>query len=210
MINPNRYPNLKMAGHELAPALEKHKGDAEALVLAIATAGVPVACEVAGALSLPLDLILIRRLLIADDGSHLCAVNVAGTTILDEGTNPDDHPRTPKEIFLREAIAAFGRREQLCRGGRPPLSLTDRTVIAIDCGIRSGSTMSAAARALRKTDAKSIIGAVPVSSREGFAEVAPLFDELIYLQKPAQFINAGFWYADFGRPSDEQIGELLG
>ena len=70
--------------------------------------------------------------------------------------------------------------------------------------------MSAAARALHKTDAKSIIGVVPVSSREGYAAVAPLFDELICLQKPAQFINAGFWYADFGRPSDEQIGELLG
>jgi len=209
MINPNRYPNLKTAGRELAPALEKYKEDAKALVLAIATAGVPVAVEVASALSLPLDLILIRRLLIADDGSHLCAVNVAGTTIRDEGTSPDGQ-QTPKEIFMTEAIAAFGRREQLCRGGRPPLSLTDRTVIAIDCGIRSGSTMSAAARALRKTDAKSIIGVVPVSSREGYAAVAPLFDELICLQKPAQFINAGFWYADFGRPSDEQIGELLG
>src|SRR3954467_3137771 len=127
MINPNRYPNLKTAGRELAPALEKLKEDPKALVLAIAPAGAPVAYEVASALNLPLDLILIRRLLIADEGSHLCVVNVAGTTILDEGTNPDDHPQTPKEIFLKEAVAAFGVREQLCRGGRPPLNLTDRT-----------------------------------------------------------------------------------
>ncbi|HEX3083223.1 MAG TPA: phosphoribosyltransferase family protein, partial [Pyrinomonadaceae bacterium] len=117
---------------------------------------------------------------------------------------------SPQESFLAEAIADFKRREQLCRRGRKPLSLTDQTVIVVDCGIRTGSTMNAAARALRKTDAKLITGAVPVTSREGYAAVAPLFDELIYLQQAAQFVNAGYWYADFRRPGDDEVGKLLG
>jgi putative phosphoribosyl transferase len=209
MINPNRYADLRAGGRQLASALLSHKDRADAVVLGIALGGAPVAFEVANALEFPLDLMLIRRLLIGDDGSHLCAVNVAGTTVLDEGIAMKENPKTPKEIFLGEALADFARREQLCRRGRDPLSLTDRHVFVIDCGIRTGSTMQAAARALRKTGAKSIIGAIPAASREGYAAVTPLFDELICLQQPEQFVNAGFWYADFGRPSDEEVGELL-
>jgi predicted phosphoribosyltransferase len=209
MINPNRYPDLRTAGLDLAPSLSQYKDREETIVLAIALGGVPVASEVAKFLNRPLDLILIRRLLIGDAGSHICAANVAGETIFDDEIVMPKSPTTPQEIFLAEANAQLDRREQLCRRGRKPMSLSGRTLIVIDCGIRSGSTMNAAARALRKTEAKSLIGAVPVSSREGYASVAPLFDELICLQQPEQFVNAGYWYADFRRPGDDEVGDLL-
>ena len=209
-MEPNRYPDLTTAGRELAQSLIAYKDRPEVVVLAIALAGVPVAYEVAQSLNCPLDLILIRRLLVgAEDGPHLCAVNVAGTTFVDDGITLSDSPATPKEIFLAEAIAELGRREQLCRRRRTPLTLTDHTLIVVDCGMRTGSTMQAAARALRKTDAKTIIGAVPVASRESYATVAPLFDELICLKQPENFINAGYWYRDFRRPGDDEVGELL-
>ena len=209
-MNPNRYPDLRSAGRELAPALSQYKDREDTLVLAIALGGVPVAHEVARFLNRPLDLILIRRLLPGKEFlNFLGAVNVAGEIILDDGIVIAASPSTPQDIFLAEAIGDFGKRGQTCRRGREPSSLNDRTVLVIDCGIRSGSTMSAAARALRKTKAKSIIGAVPVSSREGYAVVAPLFDELICLQQPEQFINAGYWYADFRRPGDDQVGDLM-
>jgi putative phosphoribosyl transferase len=69
--------------------------------------------------------------------------------------------------------------------------------------------MKAAVPAIRKLNPKQIIAAVPVSSREGYAAVAPLCDELICLSQPEQFINAGYWYRDFRRPGDDEVGELL-
>jgi len=210
-MNPNRYSNLSAAGLALTQSLSQYRDREDVIVLAVALAGVPVAHEVARYLKRPLDFILIRRLLIRDEsGAHLCAVNVAGETILDDGINLVATPSSPQEIFLVEAIADFKRREQLCRRGRKPMKLMDRTVIVVDCGIRTGSTMNAAVRALRQTDAKLVIGAVPVASREGHAAVAPLFDELVCLQQPPQFVNAGYWYADFSRPGDDEVGKLLG
>jgi putative phosphoribosyl transferase len=209
-MNSKRYPDLSAAGRELAANLSQYKDREGTVVLAIALGGVPVANEVARFLNLPLDLILIRRLLVGDKPEdHICATNVAGETILDDRIALAATPSTPQETFLFEAIADFNRREHLCRRGRKPLSLADHTVLVVDCGIRTGSSMNAAARALRKTGAKSIVGAVPIASREGYAAVASSFDELICLQQPEQFVNAGFWYADFGRPGDDEVGELL-
>ena len=210
-MNPNRYPDLSTAGRELAQSLIAYRDRPEIVVLAIALAGLPVAYEVARFINRPLDLILIRRLLIGDEpGAHICAVNVAGRTILDDEINLAAPPATPKEIFLADAIAELGGREQMCRRGRTPMTLTNSTLIVVDCGMRTGSTMKAAARALGKTDAKTIIGAVPIASRESYAAVAPLFDELICLKQPEQFVNAAFWYADFSRPGDDEVGKLLG
>jgi len=209
-MEPNRYPDLSTAGHELAQSLIAYKDRPDIVVLAIALAGVPIAYEVARFINCPLDLILIRRLLIGDEpGAHICAVNVAGKTILDDEVNLAATPSTPREIFLTDAIAELGRRQQLSRRGRTPMTLTDSTLIVVDCGMRTGSTMQAAARALRKTDAKTIIGAVPIASRESYAAVAPLFDELICLSQPENFVNAGYWYRDFRRPGDDEVGELL-
>lgn len=205
-----RFPNLSSAGAKLAQGLHSYR-DQDTIVLGIALAGVPVAREVANFLRAPLDLILIRRLLIGDEaGSHLCAVSIAGSMLLDDEISLGDSPSEPLEHFLRDAVAELRDREQLCRRGRPPVDLSERTLIVIDCGIRTGSTMKAAARALRKIKAKWIIGAVPVSSREGHAEVAPLFDEFVCLMQPELFINAGYWFADFRRPGDNEVGYLLG
>jgi len=210
-MEPKRYPDLSTGGRELAQSLIDYKDRQNIIVLGIALAGVPIAYEVARLINRPLDLILIRRLLIGDEANpHLCAVNVAGTTFIDDGITLSDSPATPLEIFLGDAIAELGRREQVCRRGRRPMTLTNNTVIVVDCGMRTGSTMQAAARALRKTDAKTIIGAIPIASRESYAAVAPLFDELICLSQPETFVNAGYWYRDFTRPGDDEVGELLG
>ena len=207
---PSPFPNLSKAGCELAPRLSEYKNDPDAIVLGVALAGVPVAHEVADFLHAPLDLILIRRLLVGDEvGSHICAVNVAGARILDDEIRLSEIPLTPLEHFLSEAIEGLDQREQVCRRGRSPIDLTARTVIVVDCGIRTGSTMRVAARAVRSTKPKRMIGAVPVSSREGHQIVAPLFDELICLMQPEEFINAGRWYSDFSRAEDDRVAELL-
>ncbi len=206
---PSRFPNLSTAGRELASQLVAYQNDPVAVVLGIASGGIPVAHEVANYLNLPFDLILIRRLLIGPDGSHLCAINVAGETMLDDGINVPPTPSSPVDHFLTEAVSSLNERAKLCRGGRSPMGLAGRTIIVVDCGIRTGSTMFAAIRTLRRTEAKRIIAAIPVSSTEGRAEVAPLFDDFVCMMQPEKFVNAGYWYSDFRRPADEEVGKLL-
>lgn len=207
---PSRFPNLSAAGHALAPQLDVYRAHPDCIVLGIALAGIPVAREIAGYLDAPLDLVIVRRLLAPrGPGSQSCAVNVAGSTVLDEEIIPPSVPSSPLEYFIADGLAELSRREQICRGGRPPIALAARTVILVDCGIRTGSTMAAAARSLRKLQPKQIVGAVPVASPEGLAAVGGLFDELVCLGRPEQFVNAGFWYEDFGRPNDEEVGALF-
>lgn len=207
---PSPFSNLSAAGRELAPRLAEYENDPDAIVLGVALAGVPVAREVANFLHAQLDLILIRRLMNGNEvGAHICAVNVAGSTFFDDEIALAATPSTPLEHFLSEAIEGLAQREQLCRRGRAPLDVTGRTVIVVDCGIRTGSTMRVAARAVRSTNPKRMISAVPVSSREGYETIAPLFDDLICLMQPEEFVNAGRWYSDFRRAEDDRVGELL-
>lgn len=208
---PTAFPDLRTAGRELARQLAPYQGIPDLLVLGIALAGVPVAHEVSAHLGAPLDLVIIRRLLVPEGyGSQSCAVSIAGTMVLDEGIELATSPSTPLEVFLAEAITELEQRAGICRNERPAAKLAGRTVLLIDCGIRTGSTMRAAAQALRQLQPRQIIAAVPVSSHEGHAAVSHLFDEFVYLGQPEEFVNAGFWYRDFRRPGDEAVGELLG
>src|SRR5437660_10082413 len=139
-----RFANLREGGDALAGQLET-LGLAADVVLGIALGGLPVAREVATRLDKPLDFVLIRRLFLPEGhDSQVCAVNVAGSLVLDEGINPVTEPSTPIEYFTFDAIAELDRREKLCRRGRPPLTVKDRDMILVDCGIRTGSTMKAA------------------------------------------------------------------
>lgn len=206
-----RFADLRSGGRELALRLDTYRGRDDVVVLGIVLGGVPVAHEVATHLGMPLDLVIIRRLLAPDGpGSQVCAVNVAGALVLDEElpTRPAA-PVTPLDYFLADAIAELGRREQLCRNGRPPIELDGKTVILVDCGIRSGLTMEAAIKALRTKQPARIIAAVPVASYEGRTAVEALPDELICLAQPEPFGHVGVWYADFSRPGDDGVGGLL-
>lgn len=206
-----RFPSLRSAGRDLALKLEKHREVDDVVVLAIALGGVPVAHEVAKYLSVPLDLVIIRRLLAPQGpGSQTCAVSIAGSMVIDEELLPRPAvPSTPLDHFVADAIAELSRREQTCRGGRPPINLAGGTVILVDCGIRTGLTMRAAIGALRTKEPAQIIAAVPVASHEARDAVAALADELIFLSQPEPFGHVGLWYADFSRPGDDRVGELL-
>jgi putative phosphoribosyl transferase len=207
---PLPFPDLRSAGRALTPCVENYR-DPDAIVLGVALGGVPVAQEVASSLQAPLDLIIIRRLLAPQGpGSQICAVNVAGQTVVDEQLKPRSAPQSPLEHFIVDALAELENRAQICRRGQPPVSIADRTVIVVDCGIRTGLTIKAAIDAVRNLNPKRIIGATPVASPEGYAAIVNLFDEVVCLAQPEKFGNVGLWYRDFRRPGDEQLGALLG
>lgn len=207
-----RFPDLRSAGRQLARTLEEFTARADVIVLGLARGGVPVAFEVARQLSLPLDFVILRRLLASQDGAApVCAVNVAGTLVLDEQLPP--RPTVPQsgfDYFVADALAGLAARARLCRGERPATELAQKTILLVDCGICGGSTMQAAIRAVRSRQPAQIIAAVPVASTEGHAAIEAVADQVICLASPEPFGHVGLWYRDFSRPGDHQVSELLG
>jgi predicted phosphoribosyltransferase len=210
--NISPFPNLSSAGSELATALAGTAVKDDVVVLGIVSGGVPVAVEVATRLEAPLDLVMIRRLLTPrGPGSQACAVNVGGKLIVDEEVGPRPaKPETPFDYFMEDALNGLARRAEICRGERPPAELAGKSVLIVDCGIRTGLTMQAAIGAVRTLNPAHITAAVPVTSLDGCRVVESLADDLIYLAAPEPFGNAGVWYKDFSRTPDESMSELLG
>jgi putative phosphoribosyl transferase len=205
-----QFSNLQTAGVELATKLNPYRQRDDVVVLAILLGGALVAHEVASALGAPFDMLIIRRLFAPQGpGSQICAVNVAGTMVIDEELVPRTAvPVTPVEHFVAGAIAELESREEICRRGRTPLDLKSKNVILVDCGIRTGLTMQAAIEALRTKRPARITAAVPVASEQGRLAVAAVADEFVYLATPEPFGNVALWYADFNRPGDESVGDL--
>ena len=209
--NITPYPNLSSAGGELALTLSRAGIAHDVIVLGIVSGGVPVAVEVAKHLEASLDLVIIRRLLAPrGPGSQAVAVNVADSLVIDEEIGPRPaQPQTPLDYFLEDALNGLARRAQVCRGKRPPTELTGKSVLIVDCGIRTGLTMQAAISAVRTFNPAHITAAVPVTSLDGRRVVEALAVELIYLAAPEPFGNAGVWYRDFRRLADDSISQLL-
>lgn len=205
------FPDSRSAGRELASKLSGYAGREDVIVLALASGGVPVATEVATRLGLPLDVVIIRRLL-APSGvcDVICALSVAGTLFLDEGLAPrKDAPSTGLDFFIADALDELARRERECRGASPPVALAGKTVLLVDNGVRTGSTVRAALRALRASGPARIVVAVPVAAPESREEVGSLADEFVCLAFPHPFGHVGLWYRDFERASDAQIRQML-
>ena len=211
-----RFTDPGSAGRELAKKVEARGSLERAVVLAVARGGVPVAAEVAKRLRAPLDVVLVRRLLVPRGPEEpVCAVSVAGALVLDEelaarrAARDDDEENPALECFLAEALREFDARVGACRGARTPLDLSRRTVILIDNGVRTGSTLRAVLRALRTREPARVVAAVPVASVEGRASVAAVADEVVCLATPEPFGHVGLWYANFERQTDEEIAAAL-
>jgi len=203
-----RFADAREAGQALAAALEDYGGRADALVLAVARGGAGVGAEVAGRLGLPLDLLMLRRLLVPRGASEpACAFSLAGSPFLDElGPRPAERAF---EHFLEGALAELRASERACRGERPPADLRGKTILLVDNGVRTGSTILAALRAVRSAAPARVVAAVPVAAREALAAVEGAADAFRCLASPEPFGHVGLWYEDFGRPGDEELRAML-
>jgi putative phosphoribosyl transferase len=205
------FPDLRSGGRALASELEFFRNRDDVVVLGIVLGGVLVAHEVANHLRAPLELVLIRRLLTPEGpGSQICAVSVAGSIVLDEKLPPrPEVPSTPLDYFIEDALAGLKQRQQLCRGDRPPLEVTGKTVVLVDCGIHTAMTMQAAIHGVRMIQPKKIIAAVPVASIDGLKQVEGIADEIVCVTATERFGHTGLWYKDFSRPGDQGISKFL-
>lgn len=202
------------AGRRLAERLEKLRGD-DVVVLGLPRGGVPVAFEVARALHVPLDVIVVRKLGVPYQPElALGAIGEGGVRVLDDEVVQAAHV-TAEEIAAveRAGRAELERRLTRFRGGRPGVPLDGRTVVIVDDGVATGSTARAACRVARAHGATLVVLAVPVGAldavealRDGGTKDA---DEVVCLELPAFFGAVGQWYGDFRQTSDGEVADLV-
>ena len=199
------------AGQKLARKLKAYANRKDVLVLGLPRGGVPVAFEVAKALNAPLDVLLVRKLGVpGKEELAMGAIASGGVRIVNQDVV--ESRQISSEAIARTAAVEqieLERRESVYRGDRPPLDLSDRTVILVDDGLATGATMRAAAIAIRKKQPKQIIAAVPISALEVCNEFQVEVDELICGKTPKPFVAVGIWYQNFSQTTDAQVQNLL-
>jgi putative phosphoribosyl transferase len=209
-----RFKNRTEAGRVLADRLSAYANrpnTLETLVLGLPRGGVPVAYEVATALNAPLDVFVVRKLGVpGHEELAMGAIATGGGRSL----NPDviEYLRIPEEVVDEVAEREeqeLERRERLYRDHRPPHSPRDRVTILVDDGLATGSTMRAAAIAVRQQEPASLVVAVPVASIQTCDDLRSMADEVICLYTPEPFYAVGLWYEDFSQTTDDEVRDLL-
>jgi len=206
------YSTRTQAGAMLARRLTPY-ANLNVVVLGVPRGGLPVAKEVADALGAPLDVVVVRKL------------GAPGHPELGIGAVVDgDRPRA---IFNQDIIEHLGvsdeyidaeiarqlkevkRRETAYRGGRAKIPLTGKTVIVVDDGIATGSSMRAALRGVRRQKPKRLILAVPVAPVDTIEALASEADEIVCLETPENFFAVGQFYRDFHQVTDDEVKTIL-
>lgn len=206
-----RFRDRQSAGRELAQALCKLKLSGELLVLGLPRGGVPVAYEVAQSLGAPLNVLVVRKIG-APSQPELAIGAIASGGVVVREPEAASYLAIPEALFqrlLQNERVELERREHAYRAGRPPLQLQGRTVILVDDGLATGTTMLAALRATRAAGASMVVVAAPVASNEAVALLRPAADQMLVLQTPPYFFAVGEWYEHFDQTSDEEVQALL-
>ena len=205
------YRDRSEAGKHLATRLAHFANRDDVLVLALPRGGVPVAYKVARALHAPLNIYLVRKLGVpGHEELAMGAIASGGVRVLNEDVVkylgiPKSVIDSVAEIELQE----LERRERAYRGNRPEPDVRGKTVILVDDGLATGSTMRAAAEALRQQQPARIVVAVPVSAPQTCDEYRMGVDEIVCAVTPEPFYGVGQWYIDFSQTTDEEVRELL-
>jgi predicted phosphoribosyltransferase len=205
------YRDRVDAGKQLAKRLTDYADRDDVLVLALPRGGVPVAYEVAKSLRVPLDIFLVRKLGVpGHEELAMGAISTGGVRVLNDDVV--SYLGIPGDVI--DAVAAgelkeLERRERAYRGNRPEPDVRGKTVILIDDGLATGSTMRAAAAALRQQNPARIIVAVPVSAPQICDEYRMGVDEIICAKTPEPFLGVGMWYEDFSQTTDDEVRALL-
>jgi putative phosphoribosyl transferase len=201
------------AGRRLALHLAKagYRSVPDLLVLALPRGGVPVAYEVARELQAPLDVFMVRKLgLPGREELAMGAVASGGARVLNDDVVEALH--VPEHVIDEAAdreLREIERRERAYRDDRPPPEVRGKTVILVDDGLATGSTMRAAAQAVRQNAPKRLVVGVPVAARETCAAMRSEADDIVCVLMPEPFYGVGMWYQDFSQTTDDEVRKLL-
>lgn len=199
------------AGRLLAERLVSYRDRSDVVVLALPRGGVPIAHEVASALHVPFDVYVVRKLGVpGHEELAMGAIAPGGVRLINREVVDalGISPAVIESAAINEQIE-LDRREQVYRGTRAPLRLAEATVILVDDGLATGSTMRAAVMAVRQQQPARVVVAVPVGASTTCQELAREADEVVCLRTPEPFVAVGLWYIDFTQTSDRDVQQLL-
>ena len=205
---PAPFADLAAGGHRLADALSGTIGDRQALVLGIVRGGVPAAYEVACHLDLPMDVVLLKGLVVRQSGVILRAASVAGATVLDDGGHALPAGTVERQV-IDDGVAALVTRTEQCRGSRPVVDIAGRTVLLVDNGLRTGRTMAAAILAVRARGAGRVIAAAAAGTPAAVEMVGDLAADLRCLVTSPALGNVAMAYRRFDVPGEGRIRALV-
>jgi putative phosphoribosyl transferase len=210
-MDPSRFRDRRDAGRQLAARLTDYQTLADLIVLGLPRGGVPVAFEIAQYLKAPLDVFVVRKLGVPwQPELAMGAIAAGGVEVLngDVVTAYNIPPHVIRSVAEREGQELLRRQNQY-RGERPFPNLSGRTVILVDDGLATGSTMKAAVAAVRQQTPRAVVVAVPVAATTTCRELRGEVDDLVCLHAPIDFSAVGQWYEDFSQTSDEEVRQLL-
>ncbi len=205
------FPDRATAGQALADQLHTYATDPNLIILALPRGGVPVAFEVARRLGAALDILLVRKLGVPGrEELAMGAIAEGGMCVLNRELI-DELGIAPKAIerIMADETQELARRAQVYRGNRPMHNLSGQTVILIDDGLATGTTMHAAIATAQAQNPARLVVAVPVAAPQTIAEIRPLVDDLIAVEMPEPFHAIGLWYKNFTQISDQEVCSLL-
>jgi predicted phosphoribosyltransferase len=209
MLKPFR--DRAEGGRRLAEKLGKYAGRPDLLVLALPRGGVPVAFEISQALGAPLDVLVVRKLGVpGHEELAMGAIASGGAWVLNNQLMKTLQPsiRMIQEVAARE-LQELTRRERIYRGDRPALEVRGRTVILVDDGLATGSTMRAAVAAVRRRRPARLVVAVPTAANSACVELEREVDECVCAITPDPFHAVAIWYDDFSQTTDDEVRDLL-
>jgi predicted phosphoribosyltransferase len=198
-------------GHRLAELLKQYRGKPNTIVIALPRGGVVTGAAIADDLALPLDVLIVRKLgTPGHEELAMGAIGPGGVRVLNHEVVASLRiGRDRIEAETKREEAELVRRERLYRRDQPPISFAGRTVIVVDDGLATGSTMSAAIAVIRQHKPARIVLAVPVAPIETLERFRPVVDELVYLESPEPFLAVGYWYLDFAQVEDAEVIAIL-
>jgi putative phosphoribosyl transferase len=210
-VHGERFRDRGDAGRLLASALAGFAERPDVRVLALPRGGVPVAFEVARALGVPLDVFLVRKLGVPGrEELAMGALASGGVRLLNDEVVRG--LKIPDKVIDAVAVAQqreLERRERVYRGDRPPPDVRGCTVILVDDGLATGTSMRAAIAALRRQEPSRIVVAVPVAAASTCEELRAEGEEIVCLRTPEPFYAVGLWYEDFSQTTDHEVRILL-
>lgn len=205
------YRDRTDAGKRLGRELAGRNLPGEILVLGLPRGGVPVAAEVAKTLKAPLDVVIVRKLGVPWQPELAMGALAGGSPPVLDGTiiRALNISKSEVDAAIARETAEIARREKAYRAGHPAPEVQGKTVILVDDGVATGSTMEAGLRSLRGSHPGRLVVAIPVASSEACRLLAEEADDLVCLATPDHFEAVGQWYEDFTQVTDEEVRQLL-